>query len=101
MPIDKIQNLKDIEYYSNMELCSSLVRKWRKLKPNNKELKSFDLNLLEISLYVVEIQRDNHFHKDAISDYKERWNKVRLELQELKEKYDKLEKDYKKDFETT
>ena len=101
MPIDKIQNLKDLEYYSNMELCSGLVRKWRKLKPNNKELKSFDLNLLEITLYVVEIQRDNIFHKEAISDYRERWNKVKLELQELKKKYDKLEKDYKKDFETT
>ena len=58
MPIDKVTNLKDLEYYNNMQLCSSLVKKWRKLKPNNKELKSFDQNLLEVTLYVVEIQRD-------------------------------------------
>lgn len=101
MPIDKIQNLKDMEYYANMEVCSSLVKKWRKLKPNNKELKSFEENLLEIAIYVVGLFRDNHFHKVAMSDYKEKWNKVQLELQDLKKKYDKLERDYKKDFETT
>ena len=90
MPIDKVQNLKDLEYYSNMEYCSTTLRKWIKLKPKNKELKEFRDNLLEISLYVVEIQRDNHFHKEAISDYKYSKNKALLALDELKKKYEKL-----------
>jgi len=105
MPIDKVTNLKDLEYYNNMQLCSSLVKKWRKLKPNNKELKSFDQNLLEVTLYVVEIQRDIAFHKEAISDYRQRANQAQLDLrelkdkhQELKDKYEKLLKDYKQNF---
>jgi len=98
MPIDKVTNLKDLEYYNNMELCSSLVKKWLKLKPHNKELKSFSENLFEVTLYVVELQRDNAFHKIAISDYRETKNKALLELKELKDKYEKLLKDYKQNF---
>ena len=88
-------------YYSNQELCRGLISKWRKMKPDNKELKVLEDNLLEITLYVVGLHRDNEFHKIAMSDYRERLNKKDLELQELKEKYDKMEKDYKKDFKTT
>lgn len=90
MPIDKVQNLKDLEYYSNIEFCSSLVRDWVKLKPKNEQLKKLSKCLLEISLYVVEIQRDNHFHKEAIGDYKYSKNKALLELEELRKKYEKL-----------
>ena len=39
MPIDKVQNLKDLEYYSNMEYCSTTLRDWVKLKPENEQLK--------------------------------------------------------------
>tara|TARA_R100000329_G_C7426870_1_gene150085 strand:+ start:45 stop:326 length:282 start_codon:yes stop_codon:yes gene_type:complete len=90
MPIDKVQNLKDLEYYSNMEFCSSLVRDWVRLKPENEQLKKFRDCLIDISLYVVEIQRDNHFHKKAISDYKYSKNKALLDLDELRKKYEKL-----------
>ena len=90
MPIDKVQNLKDLEYYSNMEYTSSLVRDWVRLKPENEQLKKLSKCLLEISLYVVEIQRDNRFHREAISDYKYSKNKALLELEELRKKYEKL-----------
>ena len=90
MPIDKIQNLKDLEYYSNMEYTTSLVRDWVRLKPENEQLKKLSKCLLEISLYVVEIQRDNRFHREAISDYKYSKNKALLELEELRKKYEKL-----------
>ena len=90
MPIDKIQNLKDLEYYSNMEYTTSLVRDWVRLKPENEQLKKLSKCLLEISLYVVEIQRDNQFHREAISDYRYSKNKAWLDLEELKEKYEKL-----------
>ena len=90
MPIDKVQNLKDLEYYYNMEYTSSLVRDWVRLKPENEQLKKLSKCLLEISIYVVEIQRDNHFHREAISDYKYSKNKALLKLEELRKKYEKL-----------
>ena len=36
--MDKIQNLKDLKYYANIQLCLELALKWSKLKPKNKEI---------------------------------------------------------------
>jgi hypothetical protein len=82
--MDKIQNLHDLEYYGNILLSPQLVKRWIKLKPNNKELKKLGEALIQISLYVVRIQDDLSKHKEAISDYRYDKNKALLELQELK-----------------
>ena len=82
--MDKIQNLHDLEYYGNILLSTELVKRWIKLKPNNKELKKLGEALIQISLYVVRIQDDLSKHKEAISDYRYDKNKALLELQELK-----------------
>ena len=83
--IDKIQNLHDLEYYGNMQLCTSLVQKWIKLKPDNKELQHLSKALTDTAFYVNRIQGDLQKHKEAISDYREDKNKALLELQELKQ----------------
>ena len=84
--MDKIQNLHDLEYYGNIELCCSLAKKWIKLKPDNPELKKLVNALIDISIYVVRVQGDLQKHKTAISDYRYDKNKALLELQELKNK---------------
>jgi hypothetical protein len=84
--IDKIQNLHDLEYYGNMQLCTSLVQKWIKLKPDNKELQHLSKALTDTAFYVNRIQGDLQKHKEAISDYRYDKNKALLELQELKNK---------------
>lgn len=83
--MDKIQNLHDLEYYGNIQLCCSLVQKWIKLKPENVELQELGKALTNVAFYVVRIQGDLEKHKEAISGYRYDKNKALLELQELKE----------------
>ena len=82
---DKIQHLHDLEYYSNMQLCTSLIQKWIKLKPDNKELQYLSKALTDTAFYVNRIQGDLQKHKEAISDYREDKNRALLELKELKQ----------------
>jgi len=83
--MDKIQNLHDLEYYSNMELCTKLLQKWIKLKPDNKDLQEYSTALTSIAFYVNRIQGDLQKHREAISDYRYEKNKALLELQKIKE----------------
>ncbi len=84
--MDKIQNLHDLEYYGNMQLCTGLVQKWIRLKPDNPELKAMGKALTNIAFYVVRIQGDLEKHKEAISGYRYDKNKALLELQEIKDR---------------
>ena len=84
---DKIDNLEDLKYYSNMLLCTGLVKKWRELKPDNPEIKKLSKALIEVTLYVIRLQDDLHNHKTAFSDERYAKNKALLELKELTEKY--------------
>jgi hypothetical protein len=84
--MDKIQNLHDLEYYSNIQLCCSLAQKWLELKPENTELQGLGKALTNVAFYVVRIQGDLQKHKEAISGYRYDKNKALLELQELKNK---------------
>lgn len=86
--MDKIQNLNDLKYYSNMLLCTGIVKKWTDLKPNNPDLQKMAKALIDITLYVIRIQEDLQCNKIAVSDYRYRKNKALLELKEIKEKYE-------------
>tara|TARA_R100001530_G_C4316279_1_gene154455 strand:+ start:356 stop:619 length:264 start_codon:yes stop_codon:yes gene_type:complete len=83
--MDKIQNLHDLEYYGNMQLCTGLVQKWIRLKPDNKELQHLCKALTDVAFYVNRIQGDLKKHQEAISDYRDDKNRALLELQELKQ----------------
>ena len=73
--MDKIQNLHDLEYYNNMQLCCSLAQKWIELKPENKELQKLSKALTDVAFYVVRVQGDLQKHKEAISGYRYDKNK--------------------------
>jgi len=83
---DKIQNLKDLEYYSNMLLSTGLIKKWIDMKPDNPELKKLSKVLVANTFYVMNLQEDLAKYKILVSDYRYAMNKAKLELQELKEK---------------
>jgi len=83
---DKIDNLEDLKYYSNMLLCTGLVKKWRELKPDNPELKKVSKALVEVTLYVIRLQEDKLNYQTAFSDERYAKNKALLELKELTEK---------------
>lgn len=67
---DKIQNLKDLEYYSSYLSCGELISKWLKAKPDNEELKLLSKGFIEVCFYVNTLQQELRLHKEAISDYR-------------------------------
>ena len=88
--MDKIENLHDLEYLGNIQLCLELSLKWSKLRPENKEIKELSKAVMGISFYVMRTVKDLQKHKEAISGYKYDKNQALLELAELKKKYDNL-----------
>lgn len=65
----KIENLKDIEYYSNFESLSNILLGWSK-KKENKELDECIRAMTQIAFYVNELQSDRWARKKAVSDYR-------------------------------
>ena len=90
--MNKLQNLHDLEYYTNAQLCIELASKWSKAKPDNKEIKALSKALTEIAFYVVRVQQDLAVREQSASNYNYEKNKVMLELQELQKKYETLKK---------
>ena len=90
--MDKIENLHDLEYYGNIQVCLELALKWKKLKPDNKEIQELSRALIDISFYVIRIKKDWDANKIAVSDYRYDKNKALLQLQEIKNKYENLKK---------
>ena len=90
--MDKIENLHDLEYLGNIQLCLELSLKWSKLRPDNKEIQALSKAVMGISFYVLRTAKDLQKYKEAISQYKYDKNKALLELKDLKKKYDNLRK---------
>lgn len=90
--MDKIQNLHDLKYYTNMNLVTELALKWGKLRPDNEEIQALSKALTDIAFYVIRVQEDLAQHKVAISDYREDKNKTILKYRRIKEKFINLKK---------
>ena len=90
--MDKIQNLHDLKYYTNMNLVTELALKWGKLRPDNEEIQALSKAITDIAFYVIRVQEDLAQHKIAISDYREDKNKTILKYREIKKKFDNLNK---------
>ena len=86
----KIQNLKDLEFYTAINTTSSLVKKWREQSPDNKELKLLENNVIEIFLWTNNMEQEHRLLTMAISEHREEKNKALNKYNELKKKYDKM-----------
>ena len=64
----------------------------KKTNPDNKELKLMQDSLLGIFLWANTMEQEARIHDSIVSEYREERNKARLELQELKDKYEHLKK---------
>tara|TARA_R100000734_G_C3262942_1_gene61087 strand:- start:284 stop:556 length:273 start_codon:yes stop_codon:yes gene_type:complete len=89
--MDKIENLQDLKYYSNMLLLTGQIKKWIDLKPDNPELKKLSKALVEVTLYVIRLQEDKINYQTAFSDERYKKNKALLELKESTEKNQEYE----------
>ena len=94
----KINNLKEIEYYSNFNLVGEYIVKSRKLKPDNQALNDMYFAWQEIGFYVHNHIMNEKLYNDSLSEYRgdkiravERARKAELRIVELEQKLEKLE----------
>ena len=88
--MDAEQNLHNLHYLNNSILVSEILKKWHKQKPDHKELNKVVSAYIKIVFYITRITQDNTVKDSLISKFRYERNKARLELQELKEKYNNL-----------
>ena len=87
-----IENQNDLLYYTDLDLCLNLVKKWLKDRPNNKELQELSKALVSISFYVNKLTLDRYSYNRLISDARLEKNQAILKAQDLHEQIVKLKK---------
>lgn len=77
--MQKLENLKDLEYYAATISLNEILLKWSKAKPKNKELKKIIEDVLNITFYVNQLQQNDRLYQQIISEYRYELNKLKLE----------------------
>jgi len=85
----KINNLKEIEYYTNFNLVGEHIVKSRKLKPDNEALNDMYYAWQEVGFYANNLITNERLYNDTISEF--RTDKIRAV--ERARKADELVKD--------
>tara|TARA_R110002020_G_scaffold179844_1_gene373587 strand:+ start:26 stop:307 length:282 start_codon:yes stop_codon:yes gene_type:complete len=88
--LNAIENIHNLEYLSNSIVVLEKLKEWQKARPDNKDLDNLITKYLDITFYIVRLQQDAMAKDMMISKYRFERNKVRLEFQELKDKYTHL-----------
>ena len=83
----KLDNLKDLQYMTDLEIINDILKKYRE-KSENKDLKILQESLLNITLYVNELQNDREL---LINGYKQNRDEKLIALEKLQKQ--KAEKD--------
>lgn len=65
---DRIKAEKERQYTQDFLLVASLVYHWRKMKPENDELKAMSLSIADIGDYVKGLENENKILRKIIED---------------------------------
>ena len=66
----KLDNLKDLQYLVNTEIINKELLKWKESQPDNENLKKFTEAMVNVELYVNELQNDRHLLMLSIDEYR-------------------------------
>jgi chromosome segregation ATPase len=92
---DKINNLKDLQYYGNIELLSNVVLEALK-KQETPKLVEMSKAISQITFYVNNLQEDLKMYNRSMSEYRQ--DKIRAieRARTAEKKIEKLEEELKK-----
>ncbi len=89
----KMQNLKEMEYYSDYNLVGEVLLKLKKKYPNNKTLKDAISAMTHIGFFVTEMMQAQYYYDKSLESYRsdklraiERARRVEEQLEELTKK---------------
>jgi hypothetical protein len=91
----KMQNLKEMEYYSKFNLVGEVLLKLKKKYPNNETLKDAISAMTEIGFFATEMMQAQYFYEKSLESYRsdkhraiERARRVEDEIKKLREKWE-------------
>jgi hypothetical protein len=91
----KIDNLKDLQYYGNIELLANVVLEAIK-KNETPKLVEMSKAITQITFYVNNLQEERKMYNRSMSEYREDRNRAVLRSRKAEEKIEKLEEELKK-----
>tara|TARA_R100000231_G_C5303581_1_gene158309 strand:- start:512 stop:817 length:306 start_codon:yes stop_codon:yes gene_type:complete len=91
----KINNLKEIDYYSNFNLVGEYIVKWKKLKEDSKPLNDMYFAWQQIGFYVHNMIIEQKHYDKSLSEYRSDKNRAIIRAREAELKVEKLEKKLK------
>ena len=90
----KMQNMKEMEYYSNFNLVGEVLLKLKKKYPNNETLKEAISAMTHIGFFVTEMMQNQYYYDKSLETYRadklravERARRVEEEMQILEKKW--------------
>ena len=96
---NKIENLRDLEFYGAYEYCVTICQKWLEQKPNNPELQELAKQLANVFFYTTYMQQQRNLYEKTFSEFRadklravERARKTDKKCEELQTQLDKLQK---------
>ncbi len=91
----KIQNLKEMEYYTDFNLVGEVLLKLKKKYPNNETLKDAISAMSHIGVFVTEMMQNQYYYDKSLESYRsdklravERARRVEDEIKKLREKWE-------------
>ena len=90
----KMQNMKEMEYYSNFNLVGEVLLKLKKKYPNNETLKEAISAMTHIGFFVTEMMQNQYYYDKSLETYRadklravERARRVEEEMEILEKKW--------------
>ena len=83
-------NIHNLNYLNESLLVGEILKDWNETKPENKGLNIIIKAYAKMTMYVARLNNDIMAKDMLISKFRFERNKARVELQELKKKYEHL-----------
>ena len=92
----KLNNIKEMKYYTDFNLVGEKIIQWRTAKPQNESLKEIYFAWQEIGFYVNNLITEQRAYNQSLSEY--RADKIRAvnRARKADERIEELEKEINK-----
>lgn len=93
---NKINNIREAEYYGNFNTVGEKIVKWRKAKPENKELNEMYFCWQDVGFYVHNLITNERLYNKTISEYRADKDRAVIRARNAEQKVEQLEKEIQK-----
>jgi len=87
---EKIALQKEIEYYNNFEIVGKTIIKWRKLKPDNKDINAIYKAWQQVGFYAHELIENQTYFNKSLEEYRFDKNRAVLRARNAEKQLDKI-----------